>query len=78
MRIGVVMGSVWATKKSPAFTGQSLMRVRVNAQELVAADMVGAGEKDRVIVAFGGAARQLTGGLPMDAAIIAILDEGEE
>ena len=37
MRIGVVVGSVWATKKSPLLTGQSLLRVRVGAQELVAA-----------------------------------------
>ncbi len=78
MRIGVVTGSVWATKKSPALTGQSLLRVRVGAQELVAADLVGAGERDRVIVAFGSAARQLTGGLPLDAAILAILDGTEE
>ena len=28
MRAGLVLGAVWATKKSPALTGQSLLRVR--------------------------------------------------
>lgn len=78
MKIGVVTGSVWATKKSPDLTGQSLLRVQIGQQEWIATDLVGAGERDRVIVAFGGAARQLSGDLPMDAAILAILDDMEE
>ena len=72
MRAGLVLGAVWATKKSPALTGQSLLRVRCGETEYLAADLVGAGPGDRVILAFGAAAR-----VPVDAAIVAILDETE-
>ena len=57
MRAGLVLGAVWATKKSPALTGQSLLRVRCGETEYLAADLVGAGPGDRVILAFGAAAR---------------------
>ena len=43
MRAGLVLGAVWATKKSPALTGQSLLRVRCGETEYLAADLVGAG-----------------------------------
>ena len=62
MRAGLVLGAVWATKKSPALTGQSLLR---------------AGPGDRVILAFGAAARAGRPDVPVDAAIVAILDETE-
>ncbi len=60
MKVGTVTGSVWATKKCPALTGQSLLRVRVG---------------ERVILAFGAAARLARPNTPADAAIVAILDE---
>ena len=47
MRAGLVLGAVWATKKSPALTGQSLLRVRCGETEYLAADLVGAGPGDR-------------------------------
>ena len=75
MRIGTVTGAVWATKKCPALTGQSLLRVRVGQDEIVAADLVGAGTGERVILAFGGAARLVCPNAPADAAIVGILDE---
>ena len=75
MRIGTVTGAVWATKKCPALTGQSLLRVRVGRDEIVAADLVGAGTGERVILAFGGAARLVCPNVPADAAIVGILDE---
>lgn len=75
MKVGTVTGSVWATKKCPALTGQSLLRVRVGQEELIAADLVGAGEGERVILAFGAAARLARPNTPADAAIVAILDE---
>ena len=37
MRAGLVLGAVWATKKSPALTGQSLLRVRCGETEYLAA-----------------------------------------
>jgi microcompartment protein CcmK/EutM len=44
--------------------------------ELVAVDLVGAGEGDMVLVAMGGAARETdqTRGVPTDAAVVAIVD----
>ena len=74
MRAGLVLGAVWATKKSP---GQSLLRVRCGETEYLAADLVGAGPGDRVILAFGAAARAGRPDVPVDAAIVAILDETE-
>ena len=76
MRLGRVSGAVWATKKSPALAGQILLRVHTAETELIAADLVGAGEGDTVLVLLGAAARQESGA-PVDAAIVAILDEGE-
>ena len=77
MRWGLVTGSVWATKKSPRLGGQILLRVQSQGQELIAADLVGAGEGDPVLVVTGNAAR-LESDAPVDAAIVAILDQREE
>lgn len=78
MRLGTVTGCVWATKKCPSLRGQILLRVRSEGTELIAADLVGAGEGERVILSFGSAARLGQEDIPVDAAIIAILDESEE
>lgn len=77
MRLGSVTGAVWATKKSPALKGQILLQVQTEGQTLVAVDLVGAGVGDAVILSFGSAARLDTPDAPVDAAIIAILDETE-
>lgn len=77
MRLGIVTGSVWATKKCPALSGQILLRVQTEGTEVVAADLVGAGEGERVILAHGSAARLQRPDAPVDEAIIAILDETE-
>ena len=77
MKVGTVTGPVWATKKCPALTGQILLSVRSDGQEFIAADLVGAGKGDRVILAFGAAARAGRPDVPVDAAIVAILDETE-
>ena len=54
-----------------------LLRVRCGETEYLAADLVGAGPGDRVILAFGAAARAGRPDVPVDAAIVAILDETE-
>ena len=74
MKMGIVTGSVWATKKADGLTGQILLTVRVDDRTLIAADRVGAGQGDRVLVAFGAAARAGFGESPTDAAVVAILD----
>lgn len=76
MKLGTVTGPLWATKKAPALSGQIFLRVACEEGELVAADLVGAGKGDRVVLVFGGAAR-MDRNAPLDAAIIAILDETE-
>ena len=75
MTVGTVTGPVWATKKCPALTGQILLSVQADGKKFIAADLVGAGEGDRVILAFGAAARLGQEQVPVEAAIIAILDE---
>ena len=75
MTVGTVTGPVWATKKCPALTGQILLSVQADGKKFIAADLVGAGEGDRVILAFGAASRLGQEQVPVDAAIIAILDE---
>ena len=77
MRLGCVTGAVWSSKKCSTLSGISFLRVDSGGMEVVAADLVGAGKGDRVLLAFGSAAR-LERSAPIDAAIIAIVDEAEE
>lgn len=77
MKIGTVVSSVWATKKCPTLVGQTLLCVEIDKTLVVAADLVGAGEGDRVMLAFGSGARLGSEVVPVDAAIVAILDESE-
>ena len=75
MRAGLVLGAVWKPIK-PRPHGQSLLRVRCGETEYLAADLVGAGPGE-VILAFSAAARAGRPDVPVDAAIVAILDETE-
>ena len=84
MIIGDVVGNVWATRKSDSLTGLKLMIVRrldvfsnEEKESFVAADLVGAGIGERVLVATGSAARQSTEleNALVDASIIGIIDE---
>ena len=86
MIIGDVVGNVWATRKSDSLTGLKLMIVRrldacsnEKKESFVAADLVGAGIGERVLVATGSAARQSAGleNSLVDASIIGIIDEVE-
>lgn len=75
MLLGQVAGKVWATKKASNLTGQTFLTVEVGDSLLVCADCVGAGEGERVLIATGGAARLAAGGnIPVDAAIVGIID----
>lgn len=75
MKLGTVAGAIWSTKKCPALAGQIFLRVLTDGGEVIAADLVGAGIGERVLLACGGAARQEQHELPVDAAIVAIVDE---
>lgn len=77
MQIATVTGAVWATRKAEGLRGPALLTVKTESAPLVAADLVGAGAGDRVLLAFGAAARMEYADAPFDAAIVAILDKEE-
>ena len=83
MLLGTVIGTVWATRKDPALVGMRFLIVREvdldgepQASFVVAADAVGAGEGEVVLVAQGSSGRQteITAGKPVDAVVMAIVD----
>ena len=78
MKIGIVSGSVWATRKAPCLQGQTFLVVKTDAGEIVAADHVGAGDGDRVLLVTGTVASRFCMEAPVDAAVVAILDEGDK
>lgn len=75
MRIGKVVGSIWATRKAQCLQGQTFLVIRSGEEELVAADQVGAGPGDRVLLATGTVASRYCMDAPVDAAVVAIVDE---
>ena len=77
MKIGKVMGSVWATRKAQCLQGQTFLVVEADGVTLVA-DQVGAGPGDRVLLATGTVASRFCMDAPVDAAVVAILDGEKE
>ena len=87
MLIARVVGSAVSTIKDPKLTGLKLLIVREATPQnelfgdpFVAADTVGAGEGELVLVATGSAARytQKTYDAAVDAAIVGVIDSLEE
>ena len=74
MRIGTVKASVWATRKAESLAGQTFLVVDTDGGEIVAADQVGAGKGDRVLVVAGTSAARFCMEAPVDAVVVAILD----
>lgn len=74
MKIGNVVGSVWATRKAACLQGQTFLVVEAEGQQIVAADQVGAGAGDLVLLAMGTVAARYCMDAPVDAAVVAILD----
>lgn len=83
MLIGKVTGSLWSTRKHEQLNGMAFLIVSVITDEhtntkrsLVAADSVGAGLDDLVLVTEGSAARigAANENVPVDALIIGIID----
>ena len=83
MKLAKVTGNVTATAKDPQLTGQKLLlcdvvdgKGKVMEPALVAADTVGAGVGETVLLTFGSAARMPAGtsGIPIDAVITAVVD----
>ena len=77
MKIGTVIGSVRATRKAACLQGQTFLVVEEGDKQIVAADQVGAGPGDRVLLATGTVASRYCMDAPVDAAVVAILDPKE-
>ena len=84
MIICKVIGHVWATKKEDHLEGLKLMVVQeeegpTKKKTYVAADVVGAGIGERVLVVSGSTARNVFGkdNVPADMAIVGIIDSLE-
>ena len=84
MKLGKIVGTVVSTQKDRKLEGLRFYLVRdlsISLEEtasfLVAADSVGAGVGEVVLLAQGSSARQttMTDGRPVDAVVMAIVDE---
>lgn len=84
MFIGRVVGSLWATRKTENTQGVKFLIIQPynlnkapNTDTIVAADVLGAGEGEIVMVAYGRAARVAVGNddMSIEAAVIGIIDE---
>jgi len=81
-----VVGNVWATRKDESLNGLKLMVVqRLDAcsgeekESFVAADLVGAGIGEKVLVSTGSSAREAeeVASTLVDAVIVGIIDQVE-
>ncbi len=88
MFVGKVVGEVWATQKVPTLEGFRLLMVRpenladhpTDHDLVTVADTVGAGIGERVIIAYGRAARTCIGmghDIAVEAAVAGIVDQIE-
>lgn len=75
MKIGTVTGSIWATRKAQCLQGQTFLVVNTLGGIVVAADYVGAGTGDKVLLVTGTPASKYAMEAPVDAAIVAIIDQ---
>lgn len=87
MKLALVIGSTISTIKDENLSGRKLLIVREadttgkpGGAPFVAADTVGAGTGDLVLVTMGSSARytQITHDSPVDAVIIGVIDSLEE
>ncbi|MBE9033918.1 EutN/CcmL family microcompartment protein [aff. Roholtiella sp. LEGE 12411] len=83
MQVAKVRGTVVSTQKDPSLRGVKLLLLQLVDEDgnilpkyEVAADSVGAGVDEWVLVSCGSAARQVLGNeqRPLDAVVVAIID----
>lgn len=86
MIIGTVVGNVWATRKDEGLNGLKLLIVKPvdyftkgDYSTFVAADFIGAGIGETVLVATGSSARKVLNkeAAPIDATVVGIIDTVE-
>lgn len=77
-----VIDNIWSTRKAESLRGLKFMLVEVlggidAGRFLIAADTIGAGIGERVLVCTGSSARKMLDrdDVPIDAAIVGIIDE---
>ncbi len=83
MRLAIVLGQVVSTVKHPGFEQSRLLLVdfidpegKAAGQPYVAADSIGAGDGEWVLVVQGSSARQtIANDVPIDMSVIGIVDE---
>lgn len=74
MKIGTVTGAVWSSRKATCLAGQTFLVVSTLEGDVVAADQVGAGKGDKVLLVTGTVASRFCMEAPVDAAVVAIID----
>jgi ethanolamine utilization protein EutN len=87
MLVATVIGNVWSTQKDPSLAGLRFLVVQpmtpdggATAESIVAADPIGAGLGERVLVVFGRAARHAIGkghDIGFQTAVVGIIDRLE-
>ena len=87
MRIAKVIGNIWSTRKEESLNGLKLLVVQpINIVDgtndkvsMIAADTIGAGVGERVIIVGGSSARSAVGdmNIPVDATEVGIVDDQE-
>ena len=86
MQVAKVIGNIWATRKDEKLSGLKLLLVKpidvLEAEEkspIVAADMIGAGVGETVIIVGGSSARNAAGdsSVPVDVTVVGIVDDLE-
>jgi ethanolamine utilization protein EutN len=77
LKIGTVSGAVWSTRKAQCLQGQTFLVVDTLMGPVVAADRVGAGTGDKVLLVTGTVASKFCMEAPIDAAVVAIIDQEE-
>jgi ethanolamine utilization protein EutN len=87
MLVGTVVGNVWSTKKDETLEGLRFLVVQPftmegqpSAETVIAADPLGAGIGERVLVVFGRAARHVLGrghDIGFQTAVAGIIDRME-
>ncbi len=87
MLVAKVIGTIWATRKEEKLNGLKLLIVQpLNLRDdsnykvpMIAADTIGAGMGETVIIVGGSSARSAAGDMsvPVDASVVGIVDDKE-
>ncbi|MBQ8144564.1 MAG: EutN/CcmL family microcompartment protein [Butyricicoccus sp.] len=87
MRVAKVIGNIWSTRKEEKLNGLKLLLVQplnilndsCDKVPIVAADIIGAGVGETVIIVSGSSARSAAGSMetPVDATVVGIVDDME-